>query len=42
MLSASSLALSPGWPAGERDSMQQVRIGIGALQGCPAERVAGC
>ena len=26
----------------ERDSMQQVRIGIGALQGCLAERLAGC
>ena len=26
----------------EHDSMQQVRIGIGALQGCLAERFAGC
>jgi glycyl-tRNA synthetase (class II) len=26
----------------ERDSIQQVRIGTGALQGCLAERLAGC
>jgi glycyl-tRNA synthetase (class II) len=26
----------------QRDSMQQVRIGIGAFQGCLAERLGGC